>query len=237
MSDVTKLYAAYKAGYLGDNILDTYFSFVANILVEEHISVVEDHVIASKLSERYSIDFPLPFIRQVLGVGVQNNCFVEDHGKYSVVIEELSKYRFQESNFNSLWSQLINEFEKYCRSIDVDISSFNTEEFILRILDASDEVIISDEKVVLCLVDKEKGDWLADEEFFNDKFGKDKAKLIMRDSFRDKKLVIRANTSKISVDELTAVLKENNLETSPGRYSINCIRIGNVDFVRSPFLL
>ena len=28
MSDVTKLYAAYKAGYLGDNILDTYFSFV-----------------------------------------------------------------------------------------------------------------------------------------------------------------------------------------------------------------
>lgn len=147
MSDVTKLYAAYKAGYLGDNILDTYFSFVANILVEEHISVVEDHVIASKLSERYSIDFPLPFIRQVLGVGVQNNCFVEDHGKYSVVIEELSKYRFQESNFNSLWSQLINEFEKYCRSIDVDISSFNTEEFILRILNASDEVIISGEKV------------------------------------------------------------------------------------------
>ena len=27
---------------------------------------------------------------------------------------------------------------------------------------------VSDEKVVLCLVDKEKGDWLADEEFFND---------------------------------------------------------------------
>lgn len=147
MSDVTKLYAAYKAGYLGDNILDTYFSFVANILVEEHISVVEDHVIASKLSERYSIDFPLPFIRQVLGVGVQNNCFVEDHGKYSVVIEELSKYRFQESNFNSLWFQLINEFEKYCRSIEVDISSLNTEEFILSVLDASDEVIISGEKV------------------------------------------------------------------------------------------
>ena len=147
MSDVTKLYAAYKAGYLGDNILDTYFSFVANILVEEHINVVEDHVIASELSKRYSIDFPLPFVRQVLGVGVQNNCFVEDHGKYSVVKEELSKYRFQESNFNSLWSQLINEFEKYCRSIDVDISSFNTEEFILRILDASDEVIVSGEKV------------------------------------------------------------------------------------------
>ena len=40
MSDVTKLYAAYKAGYLGDNILDKYFSFVANIVVEENISVV-----------------------------------------------------------------------------------------------------------------------------------------------------------------------------------------------------
>ena len=146
MSDVTKLYAAYKAGYLGDNILDTYFSFVANILVEEHISVVEDHIIASKLRERYSIAFSLPFVRQVLGVGVQNNCFIEDHGKYSVVIEELTKYRFQESNFKLLWSQLNNEFEKYCRSIDVNLSS-NAEEYILRILDASDEVIISGEKV------------------------------------------------------------------------------------------
>lgn len=34
MSNITKLYAAYKAGYLGNNILDTYFSFMANMIIE-----------------------------------------------------------------------------------------------------------------------------------------------------------------------------------------------------------
>ena len=33
MSNVTKLYACFKAGFLGSNILDTYFSFVANIII------------------------------------------------------------------------------------------------------------------------------------------------------------------------------------------------------------
>lgn len=40
MNDVTKLYAAYKAGYLGNNILDTYFSFIANMIVEERMMVI-----------------------------------------------------------------------------------------------------------------------------------------------------------------------------------------------------
>ena len=49
MSNITKLYAAYKAGYLGNNILDTYFSFMANMIFEEHLMVVEDGVVAENL--------------------------------------------------------------------------------------------------------------------------------------------------------------------------------------------
>ena len=52
MSNITKLYAAYKAGYLGNNILDTYFSFMANMITEEHLTVVEDTVIATKFNDR-----------------------------------------------------------------------------------------------------------------------------------------------------------------------------------------
>lgn len=80
MSNITKLYAAYKTGYLGNNILDTYFSFVANMISEERLTVVEDSIIAAKFKERYTIELPLPFIRQVLGVGVQNGSFIENHG-------------------------------------------------------------------------------------------------------------------------------------------------------------
>lgn len=147
MSNITKLYAAYKAGYLGNNILDTYFSFMANMIFEEHLMVVEDGVVAAKFKERYTIELPLPFIRQVLGVGVHNGSFIEDHGKYSVVISELSKYRFSETEFDSLWENLIREFTAYCQTKEIAISSIDVSEFILDIIDDSDEKILSGEKV------------------------------------------------------------------------------------------
>ncbi|MBE5780185.1 MAG: hypothetical protein E7331_12775 [Clostridiales bacterium] len=146
MANVTKLYAAYKAGYLGNNILDTYFSFIANMISEEHLTIVEDTVIAERFKKRYSIDLPLSFVRQTLGVGVQKNCFVEDHGKYSVVIEELAKYRFSETDFNVLWSRLVEGFVTHCQNTDTDISSLNANEFILSVLDGTDEKILSGEK-------------------------------------------------------------------------------------------
>ena len=147
MSNITKLYAAYKAGYLGNNILDTYFSFMANMIFEEHLMVVEDGVVAEKFKERYTIELPLPFIRQVLGVGVHNGSFIEDHGKYSVVTNELSKYRFSKTEFDSLWENLIREFTAYCQTKEIDISSIDVNTFILDIIDDSDEKILSGEKV------------------------------------------------------------------------------------------
>ena len=147
MSNITKLYAAYKAGYLGNNILDTYFSFMANMITEEHLTVVEDTVIATKFKDRYTMELPLPFIRQILGVGVQNGSFIEDHGKYSVVVNKLAMYRFSETDFNTLWERLINEFSAYCRVKDIEISSLDTSAFVLDILDDADEKILSGEKV------------------------------------------------------------------------------------------
>lgn len=123
MATIIKLYAAYKAGYLGNNILDTYFSFMANMISEEGLTVVEDTVVAAKFKERYTMELPLPFIRQVLGVGVQNGSFIEDHGKYSVVVNEIAKYRFSETDFDALWDRLIKDFSEYCRVKDVNAAS------------------------------------------------------------------------------------------------------------------
>lgn len=146
MANTIKLYAAYKAGFLGNNILDTYFSFMANMISEERLTVVEDTVIAAKFKERYTMELPLPFIRQVLGVGVQNGSFIEDHGKYSVVVNEIAKYRFSETEFDALWDRLIKEFLEYCQAKDIDISSLDINAFVLDILDDADEKILSGEK-------------------------------------------------------------------------------------------
>lgn len=147
MANVIKLYAAYKSGFLGNNILDTYFSFMANMISEERLTVVEDVVIAAKFKERYTMELPLPFIKQVLGVGVQNGSFIEDHGKYSVVVNELAKYCFSKTDFEALWDRLIKCFSEYCRVKDIDISSLDINAFVLDILDDADEKILSGEKV------------------------------------------------------------------------------------------
>lgn len=147
MANIIKLYAAYKSGFLGNNILDTYFSFMANMISEERLSVVEDTVIAAKFEERYTMELPLPFIRQVLGVGVQNGSFIEDHGKYSVVVNEIAKYCFSKTDFDALWERLIKDFSEYCRAKDIDISSLDINAFALDILDDADEKILSGEKV------------------------------------------------------------------------------------------
>ena len=147
MANIIKLYAAYKSGFLGNNILDTYFSFMANMISEERLSVVEDTVIAAKFEERYKMELPLPFIRQVLGVGVQNGSFIEDHGKYSVVVNEITKHCFSKTDFDALWERLIKDFSEYCRAKDIDISSLDINAFVLDILDDADEKILSGEKV------------------------------------------------------------------------------------------
>lgn len=147
MSNIIKLYAAYKAGYLGNNILDTYFSFIANMISEERLTVVEDTDIAAQFKERYKMELPLPFIRQVLGVGVQNGSFVENHGKYSVDVSKLSNYHFSKTDFDTLWNNLISGFTEYCRAKDIDVSSLDINVFVLDILDDADEKILSGEKV------------------------------------------------------------------------------------------
>lgn len=143
MKNVTKLYAAYKAGYLGNNILDTYFALVANMILEKHLTVVEDTAIASEIQGRYQAELSLPFIRQILGVGVKNKCFIEDHGKYSVVIEKLTQYGFSETDFNKRWEQLVRSFEAYCKEKTVDFSSISMSDFIIDTLDKTDDVIFT----------------------------------------------------------------------------------------------
>ena len=147
MNNAIKLYAAYKAGFLGNDIFDTYFSFFANIIVQNRMKVADDVLIANKFEEKYGIKLPLPFVRQVLGVGVENKCFVEDHGKYSVIIEKVLSFQIDESGFQEHWNQLIEKFCEYCMSMDISITSEEAEKFALNILDESDDEILGEDVI------------------------------------------------------------------------------------------
>ena len=140
MSDVTKLYAAFKAGYLGNNILDTYFSFFANIIMSNDSTIVEDEDVAKKFYEKYGIKLPLPFVRQVLGVGLENHSIISDHGKYVSVKSEMKKYRFNETDFTNRLNELVDSFSKYCSNLDISTENINLQDFVLSAIDNTDYV-------------------------------------------------------------------------------------------------
>lgn len=146
MSISVNIYAAYKSGFLGNNILDTYFSFVANILLEKKIIVVDAVEVIALFNEKYGVELPLPFIHQVLGVGVENGALVPDHGTYSISLEQLATYKFDATDFGKNWLTLVQAFQAYCVSIEVDITNVDIESVILDFLSREASIIDYEEK-------------------------------------------------------------------------------------------
>lgn len=143
--NITKLYAAFRSGCLGDNILDVYFPFFANIIYEENWDIVADVEVAKKFNEKYDFSLPLTFVRQVLGVGMNNNLIFNDRGQYRANKEKLKKYSLDDSEFNVLWLEMIESFKSFCVDNDNEILSFDIENRIMSFLDSYDEAVITNE--------------------------------------------------------------------------------------------
>ena len=144
--DLIKLYAAYKSGCLGNNILDTYFNFFANIILESKMSTVNEAEIASRFWEKYQIELPLSFVRQVLGIGLINGSIVDERGAYLVKKDVIEQYKFEDTDFDELWSKLVQEFREYCSLNDITVLQNEMEAKILSAIDKTDEVILSNDK-------------------------------------------------------------------------------------------
>lgn len=147
MGSKEKLYAAYKTGFLGEDILNTYFSFLANIILDNNVYLIDEHEIVDLFEKRYELKLPVPFVKQVLGVGVKNGAIINDHGKYIVSTPELSEYRFNTDEFEKNWAELIKQYEKYCLDNKIKFPAQGTEAFILEMIDCSDDSILAGDKL------------------------------------------------------------------------------------------
>lgn len=145
--NTAKLYAAYKSGFLGEDRLNTYFSFLASIIVDNRITEIETATILRLFRERYSFDLPLGFVRQVLSVGVKNGSIVFNRGKYSVVQELLSKYSFEDSSFESHWTKMLSEFKEHCNKKNIVIDESTLENDIMKLIDQTDDAILASDYV------------------------------------------------------------------------------------------
>ena len=143
MKNIIKLHAAFKAGCLGENLFDTYFSFFANIIQNNNIKIINEIEIAKRFEDEYEINLPIPFVKQVLSVGIQNGCFIEDYGRYRVSEDVIARFRFETSSFDAYWGMLKKEFLDYCNQLNIEMENIDVEEYILNLLDDTDDLIIS----------------------------------------------------------------------------------------------
>ena len=141
-NDLVKVYAAFRSGCLGSNILEAYFPFFVNIICDEGWEIIEETKVADHFERKYHISVPLAFVRQVLGIGLENNSIYYDRGKYRVEKDIICQYKFDSSSFDSNWDVLLKEFSSYCISQSYDLTTVKVENRILQWIEENDEVNI-----------------------------------------------------------------------------------------------
>jgi len=143
--DVTKYIAAFRSGALGENILEVYFSFFAHIILNEKWQEVSASVLLAKINENYgNLTLTIPFINQVLSVGVENGSIAKIMGKYMVVDKNMKQYETDKKDFNSQINLVIDDFcDFYGKAID-ETTRQKTENMILKYIDAYDSNILLD---------------------------------------------------------------------------------------------
>lgn len=142
MKQIDKLYAAYRSGCLGDDRLESYYPFFAKIILDSQWRVVEEQKVEMKFAELYGFNLPLTFVRQVLGVGIENGSIVNSCGQYLVNRDKMSKYKVDSKVFNKKWQQLTSGFRYYCKKCDIEICDIDIENEILNHLDENDGDVV-----------------------------------------------------------------------------------------------
>lgn len=130
---ITLLYAALKSGFIkNNNILNAYFSIIAHIIVNEKIEIIDATKICEIFMEYYGIPTTEPFIRQVLGIGIESHAIEDINGQYKTNFDEMKKYIPSNLDFEKNWNNLISGFLKYARNNGHSISKEQIEKFVLE---------------------------------------------------------------------------------------------------------
>ena len=146
-------YVIYKLQCKKSNILEAYFPFFANIVVEKNWEEINENSIKQEFENKYGIPVSTLFVRQVLGVGLENKSIVKRYGKYIADFVEISKYKIESNDFNRLWNGLKSEFDKYC--VENKISKVSEQIFEDLVFNLIDSFRVKN------IIDKE---WIIEEE-------------------------------------------------------------------------
>ena len=142
---MVKLQAAFAAGFLGTNLLEAYFPFLANIICSEKMTLIVPVKISESFKRRYGFEIPLTFIRSILSIGVQRGLFQYDkqYGRYYVVRNDIDGYGFDAHEFDSLWERLKLEFCRFACKANLAIPENELDENLLKCIECHNDRVLS----------------------------------------------------------------------------------------------
>ena len=137
-----KGYALIKSKTISPSILDTYLPFVATIIVDEGMDVVDENIVCTKLQEKYSAKFQPTFIRQVLSSAMDKKLVNKVKGNYVSNISVLRKHALLDEEFACSWKSLLRDFCEYGEKLGYIANEKELEKNITAFLDAYDDHVI-----------------------------------------------------------------------------------------------
>ncbi|MDO5153230.1 MAG: hypothetical protein Q4D50_07695 [Eubacteriales bacterium] len=138
----TKNYALIKSQWLSSNILDEYLPFIATIIIDEGMEIVDENIVCSRLNEKYHANFQPTFVRQVISNAMAKDAVQKVHGNYVANKSVLKQHYILDEDFENNWSVLLDDFCKYATQQGYTISRENLENNISSFIDAYDDRVI-----------------------------------------------------------------------------------------------
>ena len=107
------VYAIFKLTCTSGSIMEVYYPFLANIILDKNMDKINVNEVKKVFEEKYGLPISVPFIRQVLAVGIENGSIVKLYGEYSANRLKLREFKLPENDFEKQWQTLKHEFDKY----------------------------------------------------------------------------------------------------------------------------
>ena len=137
-----KLHAAFKSGFLGNNIMETYYPFFASIIYTNKYQTIDEYVLQKDFMAKYNFTPTIPFIRQVLSIGLENNSIKSLAGKFVPDFPALKAHIFDSSQFDQTWSNMVLMFQQFCIDFNSSYDPANAADDILKYIEQNDYQMI-----------------------------------------------------------------------------------------------
>ena len=138
-----KGYAVIKSNWYSGNILDEYIPFLATIISDEGMEIIDEHLLCQRMLDKYDVAIQPSVVRLVLSHAMGKGLITIIREQYVANKEILKRYVISDSEFEVDWARMITSFISFCEPFEnVDNSEERIQKQIIEFIDSYDDHVI-----------------------------------------------------------------------------------------------